>query len=304
MFTLPLNYGTFATSQITFEFLDAVSNFHWKLIIQESISHDGPTEKMTADLKQENGWALCRTEEDWRKLQNLIEFHESNEPPDISQRETLYKCPPTKQTLVKLLLINQEAIGFYIVRLKGLQEDGGLPFEMPILDGVFISKAYRRQGWGTAMIEDLKFLTNNPHHRSKLWAVENCGEEEISTARFLAFISKSTPNGCIVASAFNRQRSPGRKEPGTTSIVAMSIDTYHPASVRFKDNFSSRIFIEHVFGRPQIVEQDRSCSRSNGQNISTKANRSDAYSLNYHMWDKEKQYFYFGFAEDCERPKW
>ena len=26
---------------------------------------------------------------------------------------------------------------------------------MPILDGVFISKAYRRQGWGTAMIEDL-----------------------------------------------------------------------------------------------------------------------------------------------------
>ena len=62
----------------------------------------------------------CRMEEDWRKLQNLIEFHESNEPPNISQRETLYKCPPTKQTLVKLLLINQEAIGFYIVRLKGL----------------------------------------------------------------------------------------------------------------------------------------------------------------------------------------
>jgi hypothetical protein len=59
----------------------------------------------------------------------------------------------------------------------------------------------------------------------------------------------------------------------------VKIDTYHPASVRFKDNFSSRIFIEHVFGRPQIVEQDRSCSRSNGQNISTKANRSDAYSL-------------------------
>ena len=26
---------------------------------------------------------------------------------------------------------------------------------MPILDGVFISKAYRRQGWGTAMIEDI-----------------------------------------------------------------------------------------------------------------------------------------------------
>jgi hypothetical protein len=26
---------------------------------------------------------------------------------------------------------------------------------MPILDGVFISKAYRKQGWGTAMIDDL-----------------------------------------------------------------------------------------------------------------------------------------------------
>ncbi|XP_046632362.1 protein FAM169B-like isoform X2 [Daphnia pulicaria] len=143
-----------------------------------------------------------RTEEDWRKLQSLIAFHKSDEPPDISQRETLYKCPPKKQTLVKLLLINQESIGFYIVRLKGLQEDGGPPFEMPILDGVFISKAYRKQGWGTAMIDDLvnvhfpgqdvgfsqpisvslesvlkKFLTANPQHRSKLWAVENCGEE-------------------------------------------------------------------------------------------------------------------------------
>ncbi len=26
---------------------------------------------------------------------------------------------------------------------------------MPILDGVFISKAYRKQGWGSAMINDL-----------------------------------------------------------------------------------------------------------------------------------------------------
>lgn len=38
---------------------------------------------------------------------------------------------------------------------KGLQEEGGPPFELPILDAVFICKAHRRQGWGTAMIEEL-----------------------------------------------------------------------------------------------------------------------------------------------------
>lgn len=38
---------------------------------------------------------------------------------------------------------------------KGLQEEGGPPFELPILDAVYICKAHRRQGWGTAMIEEL-----------------------------------------------------------------------------------------------------------------------------------------------------
>lgn len=38
---------------------------------------------------------------------------------------------------------------------KGLQEEGGAPLELPILDAVFICKALRRQGWGTMMIEDL-----------------------------------------------------------------------------------------------------------------------------------------------------
>ncbi len=37
---------------------------------------------------------------------------------------------------------------------SGMQEDG-LPLEMPILDGVFIRKAYRRQGWGTEMMKDI-----------------------------------------------------------------------------------------------------------------------------------------------------
>ncbi|KZS10158.1 Uncharacterized protein APZ42_025457 [Daphnia magna] len=149
-----------------------------------------------------DGWALCRTEEDWSKFKSLIEFHTTNEPPDLSQLETLYSCPPTKQTLVKLLFMNQKAVGFYVVRLKGLQEEGGPPFELPILDAVYICKAHRRQGWGTAMIEELvavhfpdedigfsqpishslelvlkKFLLTNPRHRDKLWAVENCGEE-------------------------------------------------------------------------------------------------------------------------------
>ena len=54
-----------------------------------------------------------------------------------------------------LVSVIYHSIGFFCSGCLGLQEDGGLPFEMPILDGVFISKAYRRQGWGTAMIEDL-----------------------------------------------------------------------------------------------------------------------------------------------------
>ncbi|XP_057380868.1 protein FAM169B-like [Daphnia carinata] len=149
-----------------------------------------------------DGWAMVKTEEDWSKLKSLIELHTTKEPPDLSQMEALYRCPPTKQTLVKLLFINQKAVGFYVVRLKGIQEEGGPPFELPILDAVFISKAHRRQHWGTAMIEELvavhfpdedigfsqpishslelvimKFLLSNPRYRDKLWAVENCGEE-------------------------------------------------------------------------------------------------------------------------------
>lgn len=61
-------------------------------------------------------------------MQRLIEFNITEEPPDVMQNETPYKCPPREQTLVKLLLVNQTAVGFYIVRLKGSAVKASLTF--------------------------------------------------------------------------------------------------------------------------------------------------------------------------------
>lgn len=42
------------------------------------------------------------------------------EPPSLKEMESFLKRPPRKGTLLKLLWVNGEAVGFFIVRLKGM----------------------------------------------------------------------------------------------------------------------------------------------------------------------------------------
>jgi len=117
--------------------------------------------------------------------------------------ESFLKKPPRKGTLLKLLWVKGEAVGFFIVRLKGVQEDSLVPIvtEMNILDAVFVRQSHRRQGWGSAMLNDIikhfpdenvgfshpislslqhvlqKFLSMESKYRSKFWSVKNRGEE-------------------------------------------------------------------------------------------------------------------------------
>jgi len=125
------------------------------------------------------------------------------ELPCSQELESFFKNPPRKGTLLKLLWVNGEAVGFFIVRLEGIQEDSLVPviMEMNILDAVFIRQTHRRRGWGSAMLKDIikhfpdenigfshpislslqhvlkKFLLAESKYRSKFWNVKNRGEE-------------------------------------------------------------------------------------------------------------------------------
>ena len=51
-------------------------------------------------------------------LKLLMRVHESEEPPNISQKESLYKEPPDS-AVVKLLWVDGQPVGFFFVRCKG-----------------------------------------------------------------------------------------------------------------------------------------------------------------------------------------
>lgn len=57
---------------------------------------------------------------DNQELLKLIDYNKNVDLPNFNEMETTYKYPPLTGVLAKILWINGEASGFYIVRLKGL----------------------------------------------------------------------------------------------------------------------------------------------------------------------------------------
>ena len=53
---------------------------------------------------------------------DLIEINRNTETPNLLEMETLYANPPRKGTLLKLLWVKGEAVGFFILRLKGFPQ--------------------------------------------------------------------------------------------------------------------------------------------------------------------------------------
>ena len=49
---------------------------------------------------------------------------------------------------------------FKVLICSGVQSDGPFNLHMPVLDGAFIRKSWRRKGWGTIMIKD--FISTFP----------------------------------------------------------------------------------------------------------------------------------------------
>ena len=49
----------------------------------------------------------------------LYDVHFKEEPPNLEEKETLYREPPKGNATVKLLWQENEAVGFYFYRCKG-----------------------------------------------------------------------------------------------------------------------------------------------------------------------------------------
>ncbi|KAK7867900.1 hypothetical protein R5R35_002823 [Gryllus longicercus] len=109
---------------------------------------------------------------------------------------------PDKHDVVVLLWINGSAIGFYTLKSKGTWiEETDEAYNMTTLDTIFIRKCHRRNGYCQEMLrhicasnndEDIgvskpispemkaalqKFLTDQPHMRSRLWEINGTGGE-------------------------------------------------------------------------------------------------------------------------------
>ncbi|XP_073083228.1 protein FAM169B isoform X2 [Manis javanica] len=114
----------------------------------------------------------------------------------------MFFLPHSVKEHAKILWRGGAAVGFYTVKPKGsLCGDGvGVCYLLPVFDTVFIRRRYRRQGLGTAMLQDFcetfqedealgvswpvspamyqvcrKFLGAHPEERGRLWEVEPPG---------------------------------------------------------------------------------------------------------------------------------
>nr|XP_060473743.1 protein FAM169B-like isoform X2 [Panthera onca] len=114
----------------------------------------------------------------------------------------MFFLPHPVKEQAKILWRDGAAVGFYTTKRKGsLCGDGpGACYLLPVFDTVFVRRTYRRQGLGTAMLQDFcetfredealgvswpispamfkvcrKFLLAHPEERGRLWEVEPPG---------------------------------------------------------------------------------------------------------------------------------
>ncbi|XP_077905195.1 protein FAM169B-like [Ictidomys tridecemlineatus] len=116
--------------------------------------------------------------------------------------DDMFFLPHSVKERAKILWRNGAAVGFYTTNVKGsLCGDGtGACYLLPVLDTVFVRRKHRRQGLGTAMLQDFcetfreddalglscpispamyqvcrQFLLAHPEERGRLWEVEALG---------------------------------------------------------------------------------------------------------------------------------
>nr|XP_026250526.1 protein FAM169B [Urocitellus parryii] len=116
--------------------------------------------------------------------------------------DDMFFLPHSVKERAKILWRNGAAVGFYTTNVKGsLCGDGtGACYLLPVFDTVFVRRKHRRQGLGTAMLQDFcetfreddalglscpispamygvcrQFLLAHPEERGRLWEVEALG---------------------------------------------------------------------------------------------------------------------------------
>ncbi|KFO22035.1 Protein FAM169B, partial [Fukomys damarensis] len=116
--------------------------------------------------------------------------------------DDMFFLPHSVKEQAKILWKNGAAVGFYTVKLKGslCSKSTGACYLLPVFDTVFVRRAHRRQGLGTAMLRDFcdtfprdealgvsspispamfqvcrHFLLACPEQRGRLWEVKAPG---------------------------------------------------------------------------------------------------------------------------------
>ncbi|MBZ3878003.1 Protein FAM169B [Sciurus carolinensis] len=116
--------------------------------------------------------------------------------------DDMFFLPHSVKERAKILWRNGAAVGFYTTKVKGSScGDGtGACSLLPVFDTVFVRRKHRRQGLGTAMLQDFcetfqeddalglscpissamyqvcrQFLLAHPEERGRLWEVETLG---------------------------------------------------------------------------------------------------------------------------------